>query len=352
MAATSTNPQQWLKFPLAEKSTQSQPLLLPSPFHQFDYSTPEPVEVCSGCLACSLMVTAASTPPIFAMELGDPSSHCNGMWDLRFIALDSSGELIHIQTDKVSLRASIQPYKVALIPISSGGQPRNVCGSHHLILQAGQSLGIYQLETVPSPNLQLDLTLITQSTFFEFKPGDGLKFCLSLISRDILGEFVISLDRKLHGVLQGTYNGSPPTTLHLWSLTSSGCTKVGEVEINQSHPVLYAVRHTYSILGTYYREMVSITVVSTIRGETVWKCNTSVDDIKVYMPGFGYSSMHSTLEVLTVTKEEWLSNVHTVSPPFVPFMAITNFAEAVQGNLAIDGLSFRPSKHKCKHGRK
>ena len=83
--------------------------------------------------------------------------------------------------------------------------------------------------------------------------------------------------------------------------------------------------------------MVNITVVSTIRGETVWKCNTSVDDI---MPGFGYSSMHSTLEVLTVTKEEWLSNVHTVSPPFVPFMAFTNFAEAVQENLAIDGLSF------------
>ena len=79
MAANSTNPQQWLKFPLAEKSTQSQPLLLPSPFHQFDYSTPKPVEVCSGCLVCSLMVTAASTPPIFAMELGDPSSHCNLM---------------------------------------------------------------------------------------------------------------------------------------------------------------------------------------------------------------------------------------------------------------------------------
>ena len=163
---------------------------------------------------------------------------------------------------------------------------------------------------------------------------------------------MISLDRKLFGVLQGTYNGSPPTTLHLWSLTSSGCTKVGETEINQSRPVLYAVGHTYSIFGTYCREMVSITVVSTIRGETVWKCNTSVDDIKVYMPGFGYSSMHSTLEVLTVTKEEWLSNVHTVSPPFVPFMAFTNLAEAVQGNLAIDGLSFRPSKHKCKHGRK
>ena len=71
------------------------------------------------------------------------------------------------------------------------------------------------------------------------------------------------------------------------------------------------------------------------------------------MPGFGYSSMHSTLEVLTVTKEEWLSNVHTVSHPFIPFMAFTNFAEAVQGNLAIDGLSFfRPSKCKCKRGRK
>ena len=69
------------------------------------------------------MVTAASTPPILAMELGDPSSHCNGMWDLHFIALDSSGELTHIQTDKVSLRASIQPYKVALIPILSSDQP-------------------------------------------------------------------------------------------------------------------------------------------------------------------------------------------------------------------------------------
>ena len=59
MKTTSTHPQQWLKFPLAETSTQSQPLLLPSPFPQFDYSTPEPVEICSGCSACSLMVTAA-----------------------------------------------------------------------------------------------------------------------------------------------------------------------------------------------------------------------------------------------------------------------------------------------------
>ena len=111
------------------------------------------------------MVTAASTPPIFAIELGGPSSHCNGTWGLRFIALDSSGELTHVQTDKVSLRASIQSYKVALIPGLNSGQPRNVCGSHHLILQAGQSLGIYQLETVPSPNLQLDLTLTIYTVY-------------------------------------------------------------------------------------------------------------------------------------------------------------------------------------------
>ena len=348
MKTTSTHPQQWLKFPLAESSTRSQPLLLSSPFPQFDYSTPEPVEVCSGCSACSLMVTAASTPPIFAIELGDPSSHCNGTWDLCFIALDSSGELTHVQTEKVSLRASIQPYKVALIPGPNGGQPKNICDLHHLILQAGQSLGIYQLKTVPSPNLQLDLIPITQSTFFEFKAGDGLKFCLSFISRDILGEFVISFDRKLLGVLQGTYDGSPPATLHLWSLTSSDCTKVDEVEINQSHLVLHAVGHTYSILGTCYREVLNIMVVSTHRGETVWKCSSAIDNIEVYMPGFGYSLMHSTLEVLTVTKEEWLNDVHTASSPFIPFMTFTNFAEAVQGNLAIDGLSFRPSEYKCK----
>ena len=297
------------------------------------------------------MVTAASTPPIFAIELGDPSSHCSSTWDLCFIAIDSSGELTHVQTEKISLRASIQPYKVALIPGPNGSQPQNICDSHHLILQAGQSLGIYQLRAVPSPNLQLDLTPITQSTFFEFKAGDGLKFYLSFISRDILaGEFVISFDRKLLGVLQRTYGGSPPTTLHLWSLTD--CTKVGEVEINQSYPVLHAVGHTYSILETCYREVLDIMVVSTHRGETVWKCSIANDYIDVYTPSLGYSLVHSTLEVLTVTKEEWLSDIHTVSPPFIPFMTFTNFAEAVQGNLAIDGLSFRPSEYKCKRGRR
>jgi len=94
----------------------------------------------------------------------------------------------------------------------------------------------------------------------------------------MIGEFVVSSDGELLGVLEETneryqfpvyYNKA--ATLHVWSLASSGLTKVSEVEIYQSHPTLYALGHIYSIVGFHSHDTVNVVVLSTHTGASLWK---------------------------------------------------------------------------------
>ena len=48
------------------------------------------------------------------------------------------------------------------------------------------------------------------------------------------------------------------------------------------------------------------------------------------------------VECLAVIKEQWLSDIRTVSSPSEPFMVFTSFAELHYGRRTIDGLCFNP----------
>ena len=104
--------------------------------------------------------------------------------------------------------------------------------------------------------------------------------------------------------------------------------------------------HTYSIiqLSNYSDTTVSIAVIATHTGETVWKCTKQVNSIKDRTPGCCMVYSRPEIHYLAVISEEWINDIHTVSPPLTPFIAFRHFAEAIKGNLAIDGLSFQPSK--------
>jgi len=93
-------------------------------------------------------------------------------------------------------------------------------------------------------------------------------------------------------------------------------------------------------------------VIATYTGETVWKFTKRVGSIIRHTPGYCVTRSQPEIEFLAVIKEDWLSNIHTVSLPLIPFIAFSNFAEAVKGNLVIDGLLFNLHKliiSVCKH---
>ena len=48
------------------------------------------------------------------------------------------------------------------------------------------------------------------------------------------------------------------------------------------------------------------------------------------------------VECSAMIKEQWLSDIHTVSSPTEPFMVFTNVAEIRHGRRTIDGLCFNP----------
>ena len=48
------------------------------------------------------------------------------------------------------------------------------------------------------------------------------------------------------------------------------------------------------------------------------------------------------VECLAVIKEQWLSDIQTVSSSTEPFMVFTNFTQLRYGRQTIDGLCFNP----------
>lgn len=54
----------------------------------------------------------------------------------------------------------------------------------------------------------------------------------------------------------------------------------------------------------------------------------------------GYSDSTNDIHGISVN----ISNIHITCSPLTPFIAFRHFAEAIKGNLAIDGPSFQPKK--------
>ena len=288
---------------------------------------------------------------------------------ISFTAFDSTGELTNVHTENIQVGlcvSSIHPYKVALLPCSTvggvsatvsnkqvaslscpSGCSDGICSSHNLIWQAGENVGIHQVKTlIGTPLLGFVFTPVKQIRFCEFSgTGEDAK------NQDMIGEFVVSSDGELLGVLEETkeryrfpvyYNRA--ATLHVWNLASSGFTKVSELEINRNRPTLYALGHVYSIVGFHSHDTVDVAVISTHTGASLWKYVKPMKYIEDCTSGYCFVNMQPEIKFLAVISKEWLSNVHTVCPPHMPFMVFTNFGDVTQGNLAVDGLSFRPSK--------
>ena len=314
--------------------TTSQPLLLPFPAG-YDPSVPSYSEdMYSACSRCSMMVIAITVRPLVAMRLVDPSPPSTSLWHFNFIAFDQVGELALVHTEKVDFHVPHYPYKIALVPCPSSCLTTNICGSHNLILQAEQHVGIYQVETVTIPCLALKFKPLH---FYEFEGENNKQFGFAP------GTMTVSSDEKLLGIL---CHPNTSAVLHLWSLTSFNCTKVGTVETDHNGSTLRALGHTYSIIHSSGHDFIhdtTVCVIATHTGETVWKFTKQVRSIIYHTPGYCMTRSQHEIEFLAVIKEDWLSNIHTVSPPLIPFIVFNNFAEAVQGNLVIDGLSFQSS---------
>lgn len=367
------NDNQCMKYPIMPGQPQqhigkslSQPLLLPSVQHPLIhglYFTRHdfPVETHSACSRCSLMVRATTVMPKIARM--SSSAHSNDLV-MSFTAFDSAGQLVHVHTEMLvglCVSSTIHPFKVALLPRSTitsfstnvstkvsspNGCSDGICSSHNLIWQAGENIGIHQVNTVNTPCSGFVFTPVKQFTFCKFSGArENTK------NQDMIGEFVVSSDGELLGVLEETneryhfpvyYNRA--ATLHVWSLASSGLTKVSEVEINQSHPTLYALGQIYSIVGFHSHDTVNVAVLSTHTGASLWKYVKPIKYTEDCTSGYCFVNMQPEIKFLAVIREEWLSNIHTISPPHMPFLVFTNFGEAIRGNLAVDGLSFHPSE--------
>lgn len=283
-----------------------------------------------------MMVMGITMKPTTATERHDTRDPPSLTWNFSFIAFGPTGELAHVHTEKINVSGSRHPHKVALASSPNSFLTNNVCSSHNLIFQSGRHVGIHRLETVVTPKacLAFDFNLLYS---FELKKGNDQQ----LGWHSDIGEITVSSDGTLLGIF---HHIDKQAILHLWSLTASGCTKVGEVKTNEDYPVLRALGHTYSIiqLSNYSDTTVSIAVIATHTGETVWKYTKQVKSIADHTPGFCMVHSRPEIHYLAVIREDWLSNIHTVSLPFTPFVAFRHFAEAIKGNLAIEGLSFQP----------
>ena len=341
-ARSQSNGTRWLKWSITKKSPHAMPSPLSVPFSAgyVPYSPygsySHPVNIYSACSHCSMMVMGITMKPTTATERHDTRDPPSLTWNFSFIAFGPTGELAHVHTEKINVSGSRHPHKVALASSPNSFLTNNVCSSHNLIFQSGRHVGIHRLETVVTPKacLAFDFNLLYS---FELKKGNDQQ----LGWHSDIGEITVSSDGTLLGIL---HHIDKQAILHLWSLTASGCTKVGEVKTNEDYPVLRALGHTYSIiqLSNYSDTTVSIAVIATHTGETVWKYTKQVKSIADHTPGFCMVHSRPEIHYLAVIREDWLSNIHTVSLPFTPFVAFRHFAEAIKGNLAIEGLSFQP----------
>ena len=345
-ARSQTNGTQWSKWSIAQKSPHAMPrplvLSVPFPAGYIPYypyrALSYPVDVYSACSCCSMMVMAITTKPITARERGDTRNPPSLTWSFSFIAFDPAGKLAHVYTENINFKASHHPHKVALASSPNSLLTNNICSSHNLIFQTERNIGIYRLETAISPKGCLAFNFNSLDSF-EFEEGNDQEMGW----HSNIGEITVSSDGTLLGSFQHV---NKQAILHLWSLAQSGCTKVGEVKTNQEYPVLRALGHTHSIIQllNYSDTTVSVAIIATHTGETVWKCTKKVNSVADRRPGYCMVYSRPEINYLAVVREDWLSNIHITCPPLTPFIAFRHYAEAIKGNLAIDGLSFQPKK--------
>ena len=343
----------WVKYAIAENEQKppdvgSQPLSVAFPAGYAAYQNIffRLADLYSSCSCCPLMVSASN---MVARCSSPPSFISNPTWDLSFITLDSAGELACVHKETIDHHASCYyPYKADILSCPNSCSSSNICSSHTLIFQAGGNIRIYQLG---SSCFALDFHPICS---FELKRDNDEQ-----LDHFAFGEITVSSDGRLLGILQ---HANTRPTLHVWDLTSSGCTKVGLMKINLSCPAklnlscptLYALGHTYFILALqspldnikYTRDSaIKIVVISTYTGDTIWEYTKQIRNVSSYTIGKNTTLMgvpQPGVECLAVIKEQWLSDIHTVSSPTEPFMVFTNFAELHYGRRTIDGLCFNP----------
>jgi len=129
---------------------------------------------------------------------------------LDFIALDRTGRLAHLHTDKVDLpHPHHHNITIVLCPSSCSTSTDYV---YHLVLGIGHSIRFHRFETVSAHCFRFNFTSAVQLSSCEFG-RTGLPR--------------VSSDGKLLGILQSRYHG--PSTLHVWYLMASDCTKVGRL---------------------------------------------------------------------------------------------------------------------------
>ena len=177
------------------------------------------------------------------------------------------------------------------------------------------------------------------------------------LDHSTVGEITVSSDGRLLGILQ---HANTRSTLHIWNLTSSGFTKVDLIKINLSCPAklnlscptLHALGHTYFIVALQsplnnlkytHDNAIKIVVLSTYTGETIWEYTKQIKNVTSYTIGYNTTlsaAPQPEVECLAVIKEQWLSDIHTISSSTEPFMVFTNFAELRYGRQTIDGLCF------------
>ena len=327
---------QWLKHAITHESPP-QPLSVPFPA-DYDYDSPRlTVEKYSACSQCSLMVRGAMR------KLMPRETNFKSTWLLTFVAVDNTGKLVYVHSKNKDPHDLSNRYQMTLAPCSNRYSPDNICGSHNIFLLLGQTVRIHHVETTCTPQLEFDVTP------------------LAIVSYETQGNFnsspkmFVSSDGRLLGICERAdrigsrvyrYGELPPTyTLHVWMVTSSSCAKVSEATIIRDYNIpffleyiLCSMGHIYSIVGFQSVvdgvRTVSVVVVSTYSGETVWEYVRPVKTIEC-----GSYTRWAEVE-LAVTREEWLSNIHTVSPPLVPFITFVDCCD--QWHMAVDGLSFQP----------
>ena len=327
---------QWRKHAITHESPP-QPVSVPFPA-DYDYYSPRlTFPKYSACSQCSLMVRAAMR---ILMPHDPHGTKCKSTWILTFIAVDHTGELVCVHSKNKDPHDLFYGYWMTLTPCSNGHSTDNICGSHNIFLLLGQTVRIHHVETTCTPQLEFNVTPLAHVSY----ETQGIY---------ITPKMFVSSDGKLLGICQRNWRGvGIPTTytLHVWRVTSSSCAKVSEATIIRGllpsllEDMLCSLGHTYSIVGFHSYvdgvRTVTVVVVSTYSGETVWEY---VKPVKMIWFGSYEQWGEVELEFLAVTKDEWLSNIHTVSPPLVPFITFVNRSRHCdQWNLAVDGLSFQP----------
>ena len=96
-------------------------------------------------------------------------------------------------------------------------------------------------------------------------------------------------------------------------------------KLNLSRPTLYALGHTYFIVALQsplnnlkytHENAIKIVVLSTYTGETVWEYTKQIKNVTSYTIGYNTTLLAAPqpeVECLAVIKEQWLSDIQTVS---------------------------------------